>query len=320
MDVRKENLNKIIEEELSELIRSKEIDEGFFDKIKDFGRKGFNYLTKPRPEASAGVGRAMAQYRLQNKGTAPSKQTAPKQTALALTPHQDSDEVEGEFTSTTRRIKDIGQLSGVNNLKGLPPHTEPPKPINPQNRLEPHKEKKPLMLGEPGEIVTSPEIGVTVQPDDITTVSRLMNKYVVDLPKIPKEHVNMVIGYLMSNNRILVNPTRVPKGPKIQDAEVVAENIKLQSMQQADLNVDSLDSWIFKLHKSFKQDRNIDIPVINIYAIVMAVYNDGRLAISPQRARRMGVEIQNKNIKTESISYQSYYDSWKQHTRTGVTI
>jgi hypothetical protein len=321
MSFSKKEFDIILQEETIKLLAEEGVQEGFLDRIKDL----YKSFTKPRPNASQGVGRAFAGYKYKppaKQATTTQQQEPEKQqtTALATTKAVDrdaDDTVDGEFSSTTKDITPTA-LSATTN-KSLPPHAEPVKTVEPSRQLvSPSKAEQPKQLSAPGEIITSTDHGETVNPNNAKTVTDILNKYKADLASynIPEIESEIVIRYLMANNRVLVNPTRVPKSPEVKDAEVVNE-ITLPSMQQGELSFETLEKYIKDLHHFFKRHHNISIPLVHIHTIMKRIYDDGRLAISPQKMRRMG--FPQFNMK-ESKDYKNFYNAWKQYTKTGVTL
>lgn len=323
MSFSKKEFDAILQEETIKLLAEEGVQEGFLDRIKDL----YKSFTKPRPNASQGVGRAFAGYKYKppaKQATTQQQQEPEKQqtTALATTKTIDrdaGDTVDSEFTSTTKDITPKALSTATS--KSLPPHVEPVKNVEPSRQLvSPSKAEQPKQLSAPGEIITSTDQGETVNPNDAKTVTDILKKYKADLASynIPEIETEIVIRYLIANNRVLVNTTRVPKAPEVKDAEVVNE-ITLPSMQQGELSFETLEKYIKDLHYFFKKHHNLSIPLIHIHTIMKIIYDDGRLAISPQKMRRMGYNFPQFNMK-ESKDYKNFYNSWKKYTKPGVRL
>jgi hypothetical protein len=335
MSFSKKEFDQILHEETIKLLSEEGVQEGFLDRIKDLYKR----YTKPRPNASQGVGRAFAGYKVPEKKPFEPKQTqqtqqpqstkAP-QTGLATkqTAAMEPSDISGpEYTSTAAK-----QPSGVYDLdlqkklppsqqQALPPDVEPVKNIEPSRQLvSPNKTEQPKQLSAPAEIITSTVQGETVNPKNAKQVTDILNKYKADLASynIPEIETEIVIKYLIANNRVLANTTRVPKEPEVKEAEVINE-ITLPSMQQGELSFETLEKYIKDLHYYFKKHHNISIPLIHIHTIMKIIYDDGRLAISPQKMRRMGYNFPEFNIK-ESKTYKIFYNSWKEYAKTGVIL
>jgi hypothetical protein len=331
MSLTKQQLKQIIEEEFINLVNEEEIDEKLFDKLKSFG-KGLLGKTKnslfglPQPRAAGGVGKWYATYKEPQQPQEPEQPEKQKATtALDLvrpgfehTP--DSDIYDTEFSKTGHRYKDQSRLPTRPDSKQLNPYKKPVDPVPATRQLSSPDIQQPKMLKSPDEITTSAEHGETVTPSDTKNVVELLNKYRADLKplNIPEREVDLVVGYLIANNRILVNPTRVPKAPESQDAEVFQEIIS-PSYQQGEISFDTLDNYIRNLRDFFIKEKNIQIPLIHIHAIMKSIYDDGRLAISHQKLRKMGQKFPDIKLK-ESKSYKSFYNNWKRYTQTGVKI
>ena len=148
----------------------------------------------------------------------------------------------------------------------------------------------------------------------------LLNKYKADLKQfsIPEKETELVVGYLIANNRVLVNPTRVPKAPEEQEAQFVAEIIS-PSYQQGEISFDTLDNYIRNLRDFFIKERNIEIPLIHIHTIMKTIYNDGRLAISHQKLRKMGQNFPDMKMK-ESKTYKSLIVLYSRHSKISFLI
>jgi hypothetical protein len=321
MSLTETELKKIVQEELFNLINEEEIDEKLFDKLKSFGRGLLNKFNKPTPNASQGVGRSFARYQVpQKQPQEPEQQpsTALDKIRKGADWKPEPEIYDTEFTQAGYTIRDQPRLQRQKDLKQLAPYVQPVEPVAAANQLAPSDIQKPKMLNPPDQIITSSEYGETVSPNDTETVIRLLDKYKADLKvfNIPEMETQLVVGYLIANNRILSNTTKVPKAREVNNEEIVQEII-VPSYQQAELSFDTLEDYIRKMHFYFKKEKGLDIPLIHIHAIIKAIYSDGRLAISAQKLRRMPPK---DNIQKESKSYKNFYNNWKNYNKSGVKI
>lgn len=344
MHLTEEQLSKIIEEEFINLINEEEIDEKLFDKLKNFGKGIISKLTKPTPNASAGVGRSFARYKVPQKQPVAVEPESEPNTAL----------VPRDSTLPSTDVVDISPESEPTKVGKTTASVQPrlalPSGEKTQQQPDdivgelPPTNKLPLQLPPPQLIGIADDYGSLQKSVDDTAYSKLLGRVqqqFFDTPRLqnlpqPEKNkyskdINSVLKYLVSKNRVLSNSTIVPKDilreKTVQEAE---EREKIPSAQQVGLEPWYIDGLINTTKRHFSGTINNKL----IEFVITTLYKDGRIAISrrmynkllhtsdPRIAKQDLEDIENSldepSIKKESKSYNNFYNNWKKYT--GVKI
>jgi hypothetical protein len=348
MSFSKKEFDTILQEETIKLLAEEGVQEGFLDRIKDL----YKSFTKPTPNASQGVGRAFAGYKYK---------TPAKQTAKTI-PQQEPEKQQASSTSLTKKQPDAMEPSDVlpgsqDNISATGTYdlgTEPKLPPSQQKALPP-SQKSPETVQPSGDLPPSGNIPKQLQaPKNIGVADKLsdLQKSIdgvsyqnlfdgiqakffeklktTNLPEQEKQKysdsIDTVLKYLISKNRILSNPTIVPK-------DVSAKKVNENRQQAPSAQQVGIEEWyINALYKSTKKHFSNTIDKKIIEFIITTLYQDGRIAISQRlynklihtndpRLREMilSAEYDRENIQ-ESKDYKNFYNSWKQYTKTGVIL
>lgn len=346
MSFSKKEFDIILQEEIIKLLAEEGVQEGFLDRIKDL----YKSFTKPRPNASQGVGRAFAGY----KYKPPAKQAATIQ-------QQKPETKPAPSTSLTKKQPDAIQPGDVlpgsqdnisatgtydiatqpklppSQQKALPPSQKSPETVQPSGDLPPSG-NIPKQLQAPKKIGIADELSDLQKSTDDKSYQYLFSgiqaKFfeklkTTNLSQQTKENysnsIDRVLKYLISKNRILSNTTIVPKDVSAKKVNESRQNAP--SAQQV-----GIEEWyINNLHKSTKKhfSKTIDEKIIEF--VITTLYLDGRIAISqrlynklihtddPRIRDNWNTEDDGENIK-ESKDYKNFYNSWKQYTKPGVRL
>jgi len=341
MSFSKKEFDTILQEETIKLLAEEGVQEGFLDRIKDL----YKSFTKPRPNASQGVGRAFAGY----KYKPPAKQAATtqqqqepekNQTSLAVkqtAPMQPSDVYVGSQDNTSATgTYDIGTQPRLppSQQKALSPSQKSPETVQPSGDLPPSG-NIPIQLPAPEKIGVIPQYQPLMLDIDKIDFENLRNKTILELTKaeiylnknrsqkakIIKE-AETVLKYLVSTKRVIQNPTIGP----------TQENAARPTPSLQQIGTAKFDSWyvaslIVTTEKYFAG--SIDSDVIKF--VIGSLFIDGRLAISqrlynklihtndPRITDTLSTEDHGKNTQ-ESKDYKNFYNTWKQYTKTGTTL
>ena len=345
MSFSKKEFDQILHEETIKLLSEEGVQEGFLDRIKDLYKR----YTKPRPNASQGVGRAFAGYKVPEKQPPGPKQTqqpqstkAP-QTGLATkqTATMEPSDISGpEYTSTAAKqpsgVYDLGLQKKLpsSQQQALPAYNEPPEAAAPSSQL-PSSQKIQSQLPAPQKIgILSQYQPLMIDTDKIdfeTLKTRVVESFQKtqlyiktnnEQQKLFLRQIESVLRYLASTKRIIQNPSIGPVD-EVTDRPT-------PSLQQ--IGVTDFDSWYAtsliettKKHFGNIIDENI------IKFVIRFLFDDSRLAISkrlfnklihtkdPRVTNDLDSEDASKNIK-ESKTYKIFYNSWKEYAKTGVIL
>jgi hypothetical protein len=345
MSFSKKEFDTILQEETIKLLAEEGVQEGFLDRIKDL----YKSFTKPTPNASQGVGRAFAGY----KYKPPAKQTATTQqqepetepaSSTSLTKKQPdamepSDVLPGSQDISATGTYDLGTEPKLppSQQKALPPSQKSPETVQPSGDLPPSG-NIPKQLQAPKNIGVADKLSDLQKSIDGVSYQNLFDgiqaKFfeklkTTNLPEQEKQKysdsIDTVLKYLISKNRILSNPTIVPK-------DVSAKKVNENRQQAPSAQQVGIEEWyINALYKSTKKHFSNTIDKKIIEFIITTLYQDGRIAISqrlynklihtndPRVIDNLDTEDDGKNID-ESKSYSNFYNSWKKYTKTGVTL
>jgi hypothetical protein len=343
MSFSKKEFDIILQEETIKLLAEEGVQEGFLDRIKDL----YKSFTKPRPNASQGVGRAFAGYKYKppaKQATTTQQQDPETQPAAStsLTKKQPdamepSDALPGsqDNISATGRY-DLGTEPKLppSQQKALPPSQKSPETVQPSGDLPPSG-NMPIQLPAPKKIGVIPQYQPLMLDIDKIDFQKLRDKTISELTKaeiylnknrsqkakIIKD-AETVLKYLVSTKRVIQNTTI---GPTQENAARPTPSLQqIGSVKFDSWYVASLIATTEKYYAGY-----IDSDVIKF--VIGSLFNDGRLAISqrlynklihtndPRITDTLNTEDHGKNTQ-ESKDYKNFYNSWKQYTKTGVIL
>jgi hypothetical protein len=340
MHLTEEELKQIIKEEFSNLINEEEIDEKLFSALKDLGKgllsKASNIISrKPNPEASAGVGRAFARYKVPQKEPAEKKPEKTPQTGIIPRP---STAMSNDVIDIEPEIEEPGVERGTASATVQPRLALPSGKKTQQQQDDtagelPPAGKLPLQLPAPKRIGVVPDYGSLMSSAEGQDYNNLYDSCIVQFSKTPyyvqlnsqqqknaSDNINTVLKHLVSTKRIIQNPTI---GPLQEDN--TRPTPSLQQIGQIDFN-----SWYIAslVNTTIKHFAGSSIPDEIIKFVIGFLFNEGRLAIS-QRLYNKLIHTQDPRItnnlsteqpepQQESKSYNNFYNNWKKYT--GVKI
>jgi hypothetical protein len=348
MSFSNKRFDQILQEETIKLLEEEGVSEGFLDRIKDL----YKSFTKPKPNASQGVGKAFAGFRykppaqqVKKPEQEPEKQQAQtgltiKKTGSLEPSNIDADEPQDKQASAPTGTYDLGTQRKLppSQQKALPPSQKSPETVQPSGDLPPSG-NIPKQLQAPKIIGVADKLSDLQKSIDGVSYQKLFDRIqakffeklkTTNLPEQEKQKysdsIDTVLKYLISKNRILSNPTIVPK-------DVSAKKVDENRQQAPSAQQVGIEEWyIHALYKSTKKHFSNTIDKKIIEFIITTLYQDGRIAISQRlynkllhtndpRLREMilSAEYDRENIQ-ESKDYKNFYNSWKQYTKTGVIL
>ena len=293
MRLTQEEIKQIIKEEFANLVNEEEIDEKLLSALKGIGKGLYNKAAdfmsgKPRPNASQGVGRAFARYKV------PQKQPMgqPEKKPDALVP-LDPQEIEGPFypdrnQGQTKQGPPFGSTITVNRNTALGTGEKPAAPAKDvaiKGQLA-QTQKASLQLPAPKRIGIVPNYGdlmSSVEGEGYNKLHERCVSYFKEQPYFAKlndqektksfESIDTVLKHLVLTKRIIQNSTIAPL-PMQEDSRPTPS---MQQMGQTEFN-----SWYPKslLSTTKKYFSNSTISEEIITFVIQLLFEDGRLAIS----------------------------------------
>jgi hypothetical protein len=331
MNLTEEQLKQIIKEEFNNLINEEEIDEKLFSALKNFGKGLLNKFTKPNPEASAGVGRAFARYKVpQKKPSQPEDPEQEKQPSTAIVRAPST--AVGEPNIPQSDVERGAAAATVEPRTALPaPDKEPQEPATIVGELPPAS-KIPLQLPAPKKIGVVSDYGSLMSSADDKNYKYLYDSCINEFPntqyysqlnseqqKSASDNINTVLKHLVATKRVIQNPTI---GPLKEDN--TRPTPSLQQIGQTDFNSWYVASLVNTTIKHFGNSIRDEI----VKFVIGFLFNQGRLAISQRLYNKLihtndpritnNLSTEEPEPQQESKSYSSFYNNWKKYI--GVKI
>lgn len=345
MSFSSKEFDEILQEETIKLLEEEGVSEGFLDRIKDI----YKSFTKPKPNASQGVGKSFAGFRYkppvkQVKKSTPEQEPEKQQAQTGLTTKK-SDSLQPGDVIPGQQDKQAGAPTGIYDLgtqpklppsqqTSLPAGEKPPERTIPSGELPPSN-NIPKQLPAPQKIGIMPEyqpLMLDIDKVDFQNlrdrmVSLLQDKQIfINKDEEEKKQIikqtETVLKYLVTTKRVIQNPTIRP-----QNENTTRPTPSMQQVGAVDFDSWYVKSLVLTTEKHFQGFINSDI----IKFVIGSLFSDGRLAISqrlfnklihtndPRITDSLDTEDDGKNIN-ESKSYNNFYNSWKKYTKTGVTL
>jgi hypothetical protein len=293
MRLTEQEIKQIIKEEFANLVNEEEIDEKLLSALKGIGKGLFDKATdfmsgKPKPNASQGVGRSFARYKVPQKQ--PMGQPEKKPDALVpLSPQ----EIEGPFypdsnQNKTKQGPPFGSTITVNRNTALGTGEKPAAPAKDvviKGQL-PQAQKTVLQLPAPeriGIVASYGDLMSSAKGEGYNKLHERCVSYFKELPYFAKlndqekiksfQSIDTILKHLISTKRILQNTTIAP-------VPMQEDNRPTPSMQQ--MGEEEFNSWYPKslLSTTKKYFANSKIPEVIITFVIDHLFKDGRLAIS----------------------------------------
>jgi len=345
MSFSNKRFDQILQEETIKLLEEEGVSEGFLDRIKDL----YKSFTKPKPNASQGVGKAFAGFRykppaqqVKKPEQEPEQEPEKQQTGLttkkagSLQPSDVIADPQDKQASAPTGTYDLGTQRKLppSQQVSSPAGEKPPETVGPSGELPPSN-NIPKQLPVPQKIGIMPEyqpLMLDIDKIDFQNlrdrmISLLQDKQIfINKDEAEKKQIikqtETVLKYLVATKRVIQNPTIRP-----QNENTARPTPSMQQVGAVDFDSWYVKSLILTTQKYFQGSINSDI----IKFVIGSLFEDGRLAISqrlfnklihtndPRITDNLDTEDEDKNIN-ESKSYSNFYNSWKKYTKTGVTL
>ena len=351
MPLTKQQLKQIIKEEFANLVNEEEIDEKLLSALKGIGKGLYNKATdfmsgKPKPNASQGVGRAFARYKVPQKQ--PMAQPEPEiqpGTGMTVRDPAQGMQISDPDAEQPSDYKDapFGSSYSVNQPKQLgtgQPTDSAPQDVESSGDFQPSGPSQ-KQLPAPEKIGVVANYGELLQSTTNKSYSLVRDEVVRSLLDSEKfkslkqsqkqilDNVETVLKDLVLTKRVLLNSTI---GPIVKDVKSTnEERDEKPSYQQVGLE----DWYINSLIITTKKKYGSRIPQEIVEYVIRTLYEKGRLAISTRLYNKLlhtndpaiqnpqdltNLESEPPQPQQESKSYNNFYNNWKKYTKPGVKI
>jgi hypothetical protein len=344
MSLTKQQLKQIIKEEFVNLVNEEEIDEKLLSALKGIGKGLYNKATdfmsgKPKPNASQGVGRAFARYKVpQKQPIQPEPEIEPGVGLVRRNASQGMQTSDSDAEQpAVHKDAPFGSSYSVNQPKQLgtgQPTDSASQDVESSGDLPPGN--LPKQLPAPERIGVVQDYGDLLRSTIDESFSLLRQEVERDFindqrfkslntsqKKETLNNINTVLKHLVGTKRVLQNSTI---GPITKD--IKEEREKMPSYQQVGLEPWYINSLIITTKKYFSGR----IPQNIVEYVITTLFKQGRLAISTRLynkllhtndpAIRNPQDLDNleSQLQQESKSYDNFYNNWKRYTKPGVKI